>query len=698
VTPWQRRTRFALALFALAVIGVVVYTKRAREVRVQVAPIERIDPKATVETHGGDAIQLKGTRQNLRLEFESQVTYKDGQTKLLGVKVMVDNRGGRNYIVTAKEGRIGTDQSTFDVAGNVRLETNDGLVATSEQASYTDAEGIVRAPGPVQFANGRISGTGVGFTYDEQRDTLWLLENAAVQLKAEGDTGAMDVKSGAAGFARKERYMRFERTVHLVREGQVVDADEATIYLLEAQDEPKSVELHGNSRITGGTGVGSLRLMSARDITLTYADDGRTLQQAILAGKSEIQLAGKAGSQGQQLRGEYLDVSLAADGALTGLSSRDNVEAVLPALRDVPSRTIRSTSLSATGSAGQGLTTMKFQEGVEFQEAATSDHAARVARAKSLDAELTPGTDALRQAQFSGAFRFEEGPMKASSADALYAVDQGQLSLSGRDGGNPPHVADNRVTIDAERIEITLTPRKMVATGTVRTVMQATTQPAKGEAPTKRPGLLKEKEPVNVMSDSLTYEEQSGRGVYKGKARLWQGDTSIQSDTITVDESKGDLSASGKVLTTLMLESSKPSTEATTKPTIARAGSFTYADQDRRAHYETGAQMDGEQGNIRADTLTIFLAREDNSVDRLEATGNVRASVDKRVTTGTHLIYEPAEEKYIVTGSPVTLVSDCRESTGKTLTFFKSSERVIVDGNEENRTQTKGGKCPGSPN
>jgi LPS export ABC transporter protein LptC len=698
VTPWQRRTRFALALIAVAVIGAVVYTKRGRDVRAPLAPIERLDPKATVETRGGDAIQLKGTRQNLRLEFESQVTYKDGNTKLLGVKAMVDNRGGRNYVITAKEAQIGTDQSRFDASGDVRLETNDGLVATSQSASYVDAEGIVRAPGPVQFTRGRMTGTGVGFTYDEQRDTIWLLDNAVVHFNAEGDAGAMDVTAGTAGFARKDRYMRFERTVHLVREGQVVDADEATVHLLPERDEPKSIELRGNSRIAGGTGVGSLRLMSARDITLTYADDGRTLQQSILAGKSEIQLAGREGSKGQQLRAEYLDVSLAPDGALTALSSRDNVEVILPEIKDVPPRTIRSTALTATGAAGQGLTAMKFQDGTEFQEAATKEHPARTARARSLDAELNPGTDLLRQAKFTGAFRFEEGPMKAASAEALYEIEQGQLALTGRDGGNPPHVADDNVTIDAERIDITLAPRKMVATGSVRTVMQATTNPPDGQAAPRRPGLLKEKEPVNVVSDSLTYEEASRRGVYKGKTtRLWQGDTVIQSETLTIDETKGDLTATGKVLTTLMIGRASSPTDVAQPPTIARAGSFVYADQDRRAHYETAAQMTGEQGNVHADTLTLFLAREENTLDRLEAKGKVNVTVDKRVATGVQLTYQPAEEKYIITGAPVKLVEECRESTGKTLTFFKSSDRVIVDGNEENRTQTKGGKCPGSP-
>ncbi|MGH9202152.1 MAG: LptA/OstA family protein, partial [Vicinamibacterales bacterium] len=500
--------------------------------------------------------------------------------------VMVDNRGGLNYSITAKERRLGTDQSTYDVSGSVRLETNDGLVATSERASYVDAEGIVRAPGPVQFSQGRMTGTGVGFTYDEQRDTLWLLENAVVQFKAEGDQGAMDVNAGTAGFARTERYMRFERSVHLTRDGQVADADDATVRLQAERDEPKSVELRGNSRVTGGTGVGSLRLMSARDITLTYADDGRTLQQAVLAGKSAIHLAGRDGSQGQQLSAEFLGVSLAPDGALTALSSRDHVEVVLPAIGDVPPRTIRSTSLSATGAAGQGLTAMKFQEGIEFEEAATPERAVRSARAKTLDAQLNPGTDALRQAQFSGAFRFEEGPMRASSAEALYEIERGQLALTGREGGNPPHVEDDNVTIDADRIDITLSPRKMVAVGTVRTVMQATKQPAKDESAVKRPGLLKEKEPVNVMSDSLTYEEQARRGVYTGKARLWQGDTVIQSEVITLDEKKGDLSATGKVLTTLMIGRAESSAEASQPPTLARAGSFAYADQERRARYD----------------------------------------------------------------------------------------------------------------
>ena len=94
--------------------------------------------------------------------------------------------------------------------------------------------------------------------------------------------------------------MRFERGVHLVREGQVIDSTEAMVHLFPDRDEPDRIELRGNSRITGGAGMGSLRSMAARDINLDYREDGRTLQQAMLAGQAAIQLAAQDGSAGQR--------------------------------------------------------------------------------------------------------------------------------------------------------------------------------------------------------------------------------------------------------------------------------------------------------------------------------------------------------------------------------------------------------------
>ena len=292
---------------------------------------------------------------------------------------------------------MGANQASFDLTGNVRLEASDGLVATAGSASYVDAEGIVRAPGPVQFSRGRMAGAGIGFTFDEQRNTVWLLDQAVVRFAPEGASGPMDVAAGSAGFARSERYMRFERGVRMTRAGQIIEADESTAHLFPDRDEPDQIELRGNSRITGGEGLGPLRLMRARDMNLDYADDGRTLQQATLAGQGAIHIASAAAGAEQQLNGEFIAFELEADGTIKTLTSRDNVAVTLPAVKEAPARTIRAAQLSGAGAPGQGLTAMTFREGVVFVEAAAKDRGARTARSQVLDLRLGPSDGHTRR-------------------------------------------------------------------------------------------------------------------------------------------------------------------------------------------------------------------------------------------------------------------------------------------------------------
>lgn len=665
--------------------------------REQIAPPEkivRLDPKATIETIGGDAIQLKGETQNLRIEFAGQTTNAEGETKLHGVKIMVDNRGGRNYVVTGKEAFVGKQNSTFDVRGDVKLQTDDGLTATGQQATYTEAEKIVHIPGDVKFNRGRMTGSGVGFTYDEQRDTMWILEKADVKFAADKQQGAMGFTAGTFGYARRDRYMRFEKTMHMDREGQLIDSDQAMVRMFPDRDEPDYIELRGNSTVTGNPKTTTLRTMSARDINLDYADDGRTLQNATLAGTAAIQLAAKGGSEGQRLAGEYMDIGLEPDGSVRSLSTRDNVNVSLPATKDTPPRTIRSNALTAAGTA-QGLRDMSFTEGVEYREAATKTQGARIARAKGLIAQLNPAAGALLEARFTGNFDFTDGPMHAVSNDARYDLTAGTLALTGKE--ITPEIRDESLTLLAETIDVTLNPRKMVAKGNVRSTLLPPKKAPGGAAAAKRPALLGDKEPVSILSNTLTYDEAVKKADYSGQTRLLQGQTTINAEKLTLDETKGDLTATGKVITNLVIASKqdKPADPAVkSKPTIARAETFTYADETRKATYTTAAQLDGDSGNLSATKLELQLAKDENALDKLEATGAVTAIVDKRTVTGTRLTFSPSDEKYIVVGAPVKMIdADCQETTGKTLTFWKASDRVQVDGDNV-RTQTKGGgKC-----
>ena len=65
-----------------------------------------------------------------------------------------------------------------------------------------------------------------------------------------------------------------------------------------------------------------------------------------------------------------------------------------------------------------------------------------------------------------------------------------------------------------------------------------------------------------------------------------------------------------------------------------------------------------------------------------------------RTSTGDRMTYFAADERYIMVGAPVRILEECRETTAKTLTFWRSTDRILADGNEEIRTLTKkGGTC-----
>jgi lipopolysaccharide export system protein LptA len=506
----------------------------------------------------------------------------------------------------------------------------------------------------------------------------------------------MAFTAGAFGHARRDRYMRLEKTLHIDREGQQIDATESTIRLFPDRDEPDYLELRGGSKITGGPKDKALRTMSATDINIDYADDGRTMQNATLAGTAEIELKPQQGATGQKLAGNFMEIGLEPDGSVRSVSTRDNVTATLPATKDTSARTIRSTALTAAGSA-QGLHQMTFSEGVEYREAATRTQGARVAKAKTLDARLDPAAGTLQTARFNGNFEFTDGPMRALSNDAQYNLFEGTLTLSGKE--ITPEIKDESLTLLAETIDVTLEPRKMVARGNVRSTLLPPVKPAGKAQATRRPALLGDKEPVNILSATLAYDEAKKTAEYAGGTRLFQGATSINAEKLTLDEVKGDLTATGKVVTNLEIASRQAEKGVKQKPTIGRAESFAYSDATRMATYTTGAQFDGDQGNLSAGKLELQLAKADNALEKLEAFGTVIAIVDKRTVTGTRLTHSPAEDNYVVVGAPVKMIdADCQETNGKTLTFWKASDRVLVDGNNEVRTQTKGGgKCQATP-
>src|SRR5580658_2909585 len=167
MTRWQRRARLLVAVFAVVFAVMLVFAFKHRVPPAPPAPIGRTDPNSVVESTTGQTVRFNRTHEDLTVTFERELTYKDGATRLLGVTIVSDDRGGhRTFTVTGKEGTVGQNESLITMDGDVRLAASDGLTARTEHATYDQNEDMLRAPGPVEFSRRGLSGSGVGLTYD----------------------------------------------------------------------------------------------------------------------------------------------------------------------------------------------------------------------------------------------------------------------------------------------------------------------------------------------------------------------------------------------------------------------------------------------------------------------------------------------------------------------------------------------------
>src|SRR5687768_14631746 len=214
----------------------------------------------------------------------------------------------------------------------------------------------------------RMKGTGVGATYERDRDILWLLDQAHITVAPDATGGgAMEATAGAIGVARADHYVVLTRAARINAPERVIEADEITVRLTDDDQRVQMLQLRANSRITGaGAGAQS---MSARDIDLVYGEDGRSLQSAKLVENAVLQLPGEGRAPGRRIAGSTIDMVMAPDGAtVTNLTANTGVQVDLPADAAAPARRIRSATLVAHGAPGSGLQAATFDGGVDFRE------------------------------------------------------------------------------------------------------------------------------------------------------------------------------------------------------------------------------------------------------------------------------------------------------------------------------------------
>ncbi len=721
-------------MLAIGLVGfgtVVFLSVQERVEPVAARVIDRLDPDAVMEITGYELVQTAGGEENFALEATRQLTYADGSVRFVdGVELSVTERPDReSFVVTGTEARVDAAQTDVTISGDVQLTVSDGLGVRTGMLVYATGQGLVTMhddTGPTTLTRAGLEASGRHVVYDRDRAIVILRDAATVLLIGDDDRAAVDIRSARATLAHADGYMHFAGGTEILTGPMVLESEDTTAHFGEEETALERLELRGHARIRSTEPTaGGLREMRAAEMTLEFETTARVLERAILAGASTIELVGSDGARGARIEAATMDVTLAPDGGnVTELVARDGVRLELPAAPNGSRQEIRAVMLTGTGTAVTGLTTVHFDQDVEYREqrAATPTSAAvsRVIRAERLVSGVEAGLSALVEARFLGDVRFEEETRQATADTAVYDIAGGRVTLaSAGDAGRVASLTDANSNIRAPTIELALDGSTIEASGGVTSVLMPGGSGGDDTADStsgKMPALLDTDQEVVVSADTLRYDGDAGQTTYTGQAHLWQGDISFEGDTLAIDEHTGNLTASGHVRTSIQIVRLNETTQRhEASLTRAEADAFVYDDAAHHVVYDGNALLRSEHGDMKADRIEVFLETDGRTLKRLEATGNVKLRLDGRSATGEHLVYYEAEGRYEMEGAPVEIVEEvdpeetaatapprpggapplpsCRITTGRAATFYRSTDTMSVDGRDVRRTESTSGRC-----
>jgi lipopolysaccharide export system protein LptA len=233
---------------------------------------------------------------------------------------------------------------------------------------------------------------------------------------------------------------------------------------------------------------------------------------------------------------------------------------------------------------------------------------------------------------------------------------------------------------------------------------------------------------ANITANTLQANSKTGRAVYSGHARLWQGDSVLEAESIELLRETRVLNATGNVRAVfpqaapqsaeissagvqgaaVLLTPTSNTAQTPAKKHLwhASCGTLSYSDREGRAHLEQNVVVQSAEQRMRAPVLDLYFtrsatavasgAKSGNSVggaqqiSRAVGTGGVVVEEGSRKATAESGEYIAAMGKFVMSGGNPTLYDgSAGTTTGRQLTFYLADDTIIVDSENGSRTLTK---------
>jgi lipopolysaccharide export system protein LptA len=719
--------------------------------------------------------KMDGPRKIFTIEASKSTDFKDQDASLLeNVKVTSFGKAGDRHdrIHTQScqyrkgSGGItcnGDVQFDLESAADAERATKDPTVppqivhVETRAVVFNQSTGAAKTDQPVTFTFPSGSGDAVGAEYNSEEGTLHLLQKVRLKLRpqakkgpenkpAKSDTGEEVLVTGTSlDFGRDERLIHMlgpaeaqSNTAHLTAGELTLEMDSA----FRARRLVAIPGLNGKRPELTSQSAGDTMLIDADKMTALIAPEGWVIRvdgtgsvRGYRHGQEEEDEAhADAGSlnlwpqlnraKEMNLNGGVLlttrmakngDTRILHTGALRmEFSDGKNGQRVKP----TSAETLTAGSMEWTDAAAEANTapTRTNLQADKLQLAFADD-----GKAKQLDAtgnvqteramagrELQTATARNGVAQLlptGGWSRMDlQGDVKLREADRNAHADHATFLHAGQTADLTGHAVARDATTEthAPRILFTGESGDIRAEGGVR----STDFSPNGSA------VQFAQVPANITSDTMQGNSKTGRAVYTGHARLWQGDSVLEADSIELLRETKILNAAGKVRAVFPQTPPPPSPGAppdpAKKPVLwhVSSGTLTYNDVTSLAHLEKNVVVQSPDQKIRAPIMDLWFTRGATTaingtngtaatpgpqqISRAVGTGGVIVDQTDRRATADRGVYTAADGKFVMSGGDPTLYDSSEGTTkGRQLTFFLADDTIIVDSENGSRTLTK---------
>ena len=777
----------ALAVL-LACLTAGVYLKRGWQRIIERRAAPPPPPVNVIKSSSGLTFsKMDGPRKIFTVEASKSTDFKDqGASLLENVHVTIFGKvGDRHDTIHTKSCQYGKENGGVTCNGDVQIDLESAADAArsakdpaippqivhveTRGVAFDQGTGAAKTEQPVTFTFPSGSGDAVGAEYNSQEGTLRLLQNVRLKLKplAKSSAEKNPPKSGAVEEVLVTgTSLDFGRDARLLQIFGPAQADSSTDRLTAGQF---TLEMDSTFRarrllaIAGAIGKTPELTSQRGDDAMLIDADNMTAQ---FAPEGWVTRVDGAGSVHGTRKGKEEDDEFHADAGALDFWPRVNQAKEMNLNGGVflrtrvakggETRTLHTGALrmefrgggrgeagkptsaetltagtmewtDAPAQAGAAPTHTKLQadklqlafgaEGKPKQldatgnvqtERALAGHALQTATAKSGVAQLL-ATGGWSQMDLQGDVRLKEADRNAQAEHATFTrIGQAAL-LTGlavaRDATTETH---------APRIFFNGTNGDIRAEGGVR----STDFSPNGNA------VQLAQVPANLTSDNMQGNSKTGRAVYTGHARLWQGDSVLEADSIELLRDSKVLNAVGRVRgvfpqtpapdqpPTATLASGTPPPSAAKKTVLWHVSSatLTYNDITSVAHLEKNVVIQSPDQKIRAPIMDLYFTRgTKNSADgsptsstglsptpgaqqisRAIGTGGVIVDQAGRRAVADRGEYTASDGKFVMTGGDPTLYDSTEGTTkGRQLTFYLADDTIIVDSENGSRTLTK---------